>query len=152
MAQQSTKPQVPPSTPLSTALVTPQVPSPSPLSIALATAGIIDEVVPEEGQNQILDLTTDPVPSTSSTPTPYEIFMKKKEKLEHRLSKPTQHVTPPITQHVASPTQHVAPPTQLYEEVITSEINVGAMRPQITGVEQTYHQGLDSFLHFDCIL
>ena len=79
MAQQSTKPQVP---------------SPSPLSIALATAGIIDEVVPEGGQNQILDLTTvstysssdpDPVPSTSSTPTPYEIFMKKKEKLEHRL-------------------------------------------------------------------
>ena len=85
MAQQSTKPQVPPSTPLSTALVTPQVPPPSPLSIALATAGIIDEAVPEEGQNQILDLTTDPVPSTSSTPTPYEIFMKKKEKLEQRL-------------------------------------------------------------------
>ena len=78
MAKQSTKPQVP-----------------SPLSIALATAGIIDEVVPEGGdQNQILDLTTvstysssdpDPVPSTSSTPTPYEIFMKKKEKLEQRL-------------------------------------------------------------------
>ena len=98
MAQQSTKPQVPSPSPLSIALATagnnstkPQVPSPSPLFIALATAGIIDEVVPEEGQNQILDLTTvsdpDPVPSTSSTPTPYEIFMKKKEKLEHRLSK-----------------------------------------------------------------
>ena len=78
MAQQSTKPQVP-------------APSPSPLYIALATAGIIDEVVPEGSQNQILDLTTvsdsDPVPSTSSTPTPYEIFMRKQEKLEHRPSK-----------------------------------------------------------------
>ena len=40
---------------------------------------------------------------------------------------PTQHVTPPV--------QQVAPPTRLYEEVITSEINVGAMRGQITGVE-----------------
>ena len=80
----------------------------------------------EEGQNQILDLTTDPVPSTSSTPTPYEIFMKKKEKLEQKLSK---------KKHVPPPTQHVSPPTQLYEEVITSEINVGAMRAQITGVE-----------------
>ena len=124
MAQQSTKPQVPPSTPLSTALVTPQVPPPSPLSIALATAGIIDEVVPEEVQNQILDLTTDPVPSTSSTPTPYEIFMKKKEKLEQRLSKQPQ---------VIPPTQQGAGPTQLHEEVKTSEIDWPAMRAQIIG-------------------
>ena len=135
MAQQSTKPQVPPPPPLSTALAMPQVPPPpppstplaapkvppsAPLSIALATAGIIDEIVPEEGQNQILDLTTVPVPST---PTPYEIFMKKKEKLEQRLSNQPHAI------------QQVAPPTQLYEEVITSEINVGAMRAQITGVE-----------------
>ena len=105
MAQHSTKPQVPSPSPLSIALATagnnstkPQVPSPSPLFIALATAGIIDEVVPEEGQNQILDLTTvsdpDPVPSTSSTPTPYEIFMKKKEKLEQKLSK--NHMSHPL--------------------------------------------------------
>ena len=64
---------------------TTQVPAPSPLSIALATAGIIDEVVPEESQNQILDLTTvsdsDPVPSTSSTPTPYEIFYEEKREV-----------------------------------------------------------------------
>ena len=90
MAQQSTKPQVPPPPPLSTALAmpqvppppplstaltTPQVPPPSPLSIALATAGIIDEVVPEEGQNQILDLTTEPVGAetikTTTCHTPY---------------------------------------------------------------------------------
>ena len=56
MAQQSTKPQVPPSPSVSTALAAPQVPPPSPLSIALATAGVIDEVVPEgDDQNQILD-------------------------------------------------------------------------------------------------
>jgi len=59
--------------------------------------------------------------------------MKKKEKLEQRLSN-QPHVIPP-THHVTTPIQQVAPPTQLYEEVITSEINVGAMRGQITGVE-----------------
>ena len=126
-------PQVPPTPPPSSTLAAPKAPPPSPLSIALVTAGIIDETVPEEAQNQILDLTTVPVPSTSSTPSPYEIFMKKKEKLEQRLSK-QPHVIPP-TQHVTHPVQQVAPPTQLYEEVMTSEFNVGAMRAQITGVE-----------------
>ena len=87
-------PQVPPPPPPATPLAAPKVPPPSPLSIALATAGIIDEIVPEEGQNQILDLTTVPVPS--SPPTPYEIFMKKKEKLEQRLSN-QPHVIPPYT-------------------------------------------------------
>ena len=118
-------PQPPPSTPLAA----PKVPPPSPLSIALATAGIIDEVVPEEGQNQILDLTTNSVPSTSSTPTPYQIFMKKKEKLEQRVSKQPQVIPP--TQHVTPPVQQGAGPTQLHEEVITSEINGPAMRGQI---------------------
>ena len=134
------QPQVPPSPPVSTALAiplppppppstpAPKVPPPSPLSIALATAGIIDdEVVPEKDQNQILDLTTNSVPSTSSTPpTPYQIYMKKKEKLEQRLSKQPQ---------VIPPTQQGAGPTQLHEEVKTSEINWPAMRTQIIGVE-----------------
>ena len=151
---------LPPPPPPSTPLAAPKVPPPSPLSIALATAGIIDEVVPEEGQNQILDLTTNSVPSTSSTPpTPYQIYMKKKEKLEQRLSKQPQ---------IIPPTQQGAGPTQLHEEAKTSEIDWPAMRHKLLGLKspqnmqgccigisclrETYYQGLDSFLHFDCIL